>query len=101
MRAALAIGRRAGMDQWKARYVPLCHFTGCLDQISELNEKKLFLTEHWAPDFKNTDAIGSRAEVARAKTPRCRGCALYRACEGIWVEYLKRFGDGELKPVKK
>ena len=101
MRAALAVGRRAGMDQWKARYVPLCHFTGCLDQISELNEKKLFLTEHWAPDFKNTDAIGSRAEVARAKTARCRGCALYRACEGIWVEYLKRFGDGELKPVKK
>lgn len=101
MRSALAIGRRAGMDQWKARYVPLCHFTACLDQISELNEKKLFLTEHWAPDFKNTDAIGSRAAVARAKTPRCRGCALCRACEGIWVEYLKRFGDGELRPVKK
>jgi MoaA/NifB/PqqE/SkfB family radical SAM enzyme len=100
MRRALAIGRRAGMDQWKVRYVPLCHFTDCLDQISELNEKKLFLTEHWAPDFRNTDAIGSRAEVARAKTARCRGCVLYRACEGIWVEYLKNFGDGELKPVK-
>jgi len=101
MRRALAIGRRAGMDQWKARYVPLCHFTDCLDQISELNEKKLFLTEHWAPDFKNTDAIGSRAAVARAKTGRCRGCVLYGACEGIWVEYLKRRGDKELKPVKK
>lgn len=100
MRRALAIGRRAGMDQWKVRYVPLCHFTDCLDQISELNEKKLFLTEHWAPDFKNTDATGSRADVARAKTARCRGCALYRACEGIWVEYLKRYGDAELKPVK-
>ncbi len=100
MRRALAIGRRAGMDQWKARYVPLCHFTSCLDQISELNERKLFLTEHWAPDFKNTDAIGSRAEVARAKTARCRGCALCRACEGVWVEYLKNFGDAELKPVK-
>ena len=100
MRRALAIGRKAGMDQWKARYVPLCHFTDCLDQISELNEKKLFKTEHWAPDFKNTDAIGSRAEVARAKTARCRGCALYRACEGIWVEYLKNYGDAELKPVK-
>lgn len=100
MRRALAIGLRAGMDQWKVRYVPLCHFTDCLDQISELNEKKLFKTEHWAPDFRNTDAIGSRAEVARAKTACCRGCALYRACEGIWVEYLKNFGDGELKPVK-
>ena len=100
MRSALAIGRAAGMDQWKARYVPLCHFTACLDQISEINEKKLFLTEHWAPDFKNTDALKSRAKVAPAKTARCRGCRLYRACEGIWVEYLRNFGDAELKPVK-
>ena len=101
MRAALAIGRRAGMDQWKARYVPLCHFTGCLDQISELNEKKLFLTEHWAPDFTNKDAIGSRAAVGRRKTARCRGCALYGDCEGIWTEYLARYGDAELKPVRR
>lgn len=101
MRRALALGRRAGMDQWKARYVPLCHFAGFLDQISEINERKVFLTEHWAPDFVNEDAIGSRAEVARGKTARCRGCALYGSCEGIWTEYLKRYGDAELKPVKK
>ena len=99
MRRALAIGRAAGMDQWKARYVPLCHFTDCLDQISEINERRLFLTEHWAPDFRNDDAIGSRAAVGRRKPARCRGCRLYAACEGIWVEYLKRYGDAELKPV--
>ncbi len=101
MRRALEIGLRSGMDQWKARYVPLCHFTGCLEQISEINEKTLFLTEHWAPDFVNTDAIGSRAALGRRKTARCRGCLLYSACEGIWVEYLKNYGDRELKPVKK
>ncbi len=101
MRRALAAGLRAGMDQWKARYVPLCHFTGCLGQISEINEKTLFLTEHWAPDFINTDAIGSRAVVGRRKTGRCRGCLLYSACEGLWVEYLRNYGDLELKPVKK
>ncbi len=101
MRRALAIGRQAGMDQWKVRYVPLCHFTDCLDQISEINERKLFLTEHWAPDFKNTDAVASRAVVGRRKTARCRGCSLYNLCEGIWVEYLKNYGDSELKPVKR
>ena len=101
MRRALAAGLCAGMDQWKARYVPLCHFTGCLGQISEINEKTLFLTEHWAPDFINTDAIGSRAVVGRRKTGRCRGCLLYSACEGLWVEYLRNYGDLELKPVKK
>jgi molybdenum cofactor biosynthesis enzyme MoaA len=101
MRSALALGLRAGMDQWKARYVPLCHFKDVLGQISELNERRLFLTEHWAPDFVNEDATGSRAEVARSRTARCRGCALYAECEGIWNEYLRRYGDAELKPVKK
>lgn len=100
MRRALAIGRRAGLGEWKARYVPLCHFTGCLRQVSEINERRLYRTEHWAPDFVNEDAVASRAAVGRAKTSRCRGCALYGKCEGIWVEYLKRFGDSELKPVK-
>jgi MoaA/NifB/PqqE/SkfB family radical SAM enzyme len=101
MRRALQLGRRAGFAQWKARYVPLCHFEGFLDQISEINERRVFLTEHWAPDFVNEDAGASRAEVARRRTGRCRGCALYAACEGLWTEYLKRYGDAELKPVKK
>lgn len=100
MRRALALGRKAGFGEWKVRYVPLCHFRDCLDQISEINERELFLTEHWAPDFSNPDAIGSRAAVGRRKTARCRGCRLYGACEGIWVEYLKRYGDAELKAVK-
>lgn len=101
MRAALAAGRRSGLGQWKARYVPLCHFTSCLRQISETNERSLFLTEHWAPDFLNRDAVGSRAVVARKKTERCAGCALYDECEGIWTGYITRYGDGELKPVKR
>lgn len=101
MRRALALGRAAGYGEWKARYVPLCHFKDCLGQISEMNERELFLTEHWAPDFVNRDAIGSRAAVGRRKTARCRGCVLYGSCEGIWNEYLKNYGDAELKPVRK
>lgn len=100
MRRALALGRAAGLDQWKARYVPLCHFKDCLDQISEINEREIFFTEHWAPDFVNRDAIASRAEVGRRKTARCRGCLLYASCEGLWHEYLKNYGDTELKPVR-
>jgi len=101
MRRALALGRAAGYPGWRVRYVPLCHFKDCLGQISEMNEREQFLTEHWAPDFVNRDAIGSRAEIGRRRTARCRGCLLYGACEGIWTEYLKNFGDAELKPVRK
>ncbi|HAH31639.1 MAG TPA: hypothetical protein DCL44_04930 [Elusimicrobia bacterium] len=100
MRRALEIGLKAGFGQWKVRYVPLCHFTGYEAQISEINEKALFLTEHWAPDFKNLDVVKSRAAVGRRKTEKCLGCRLYGTCEGIWVEYLKNYGDEELHPVQ-
>ena len=100
MRKALRVGLASGFDQWRVRYVPLCHFKGYEAQISEMNERGLFLTEHWAPDFKNTDAIGSRSAVSRRRTTACKGCARLYVCEGLWVEYLKRYGDGELKPVK-
>lgn len=100
MKNALRTGLAAGMDQWKARYVPLCHFKGYETQISEINERTLFLTEHWAPDFKNTDAIGSRRVVSRARPAACAGCVRFNSCEGLWVEYLRRYGDGELKAIK-
>ena len=101
MKKALRIGLAAGFGQWKVRYVPLCHFKGFEAQISETNERLLFHTEHWAPDFKNTDAIGSRSVVGRRRTAACKGCARFHVCEGIWVEYLKRYGDRELKAVKE
>lgn len=97
MKKALRAGRAAGFAEWKARYVPLCHFKGYESQISELNERTLFLTEHWAPDFVNPDAIGSRMTVGRRRPAACAGCAKYALCEGIWTEYLKHYGDGELK----
>lgn len=100
MREALDVGRAAGVRHWTVRYVPLCHFPDHLDQISEIRERAIFRTRHWAPDFKNEDVGGSRVEHGRRKTERCAGCALYDACEGLWKEYLKRYDDSELTPVK-
>jgi len=100
MREALDIGEAAGLTQWKVRYVPLCLFPDHLTHISEINEKSLYMSEHWAPDFTDRDSIASRAEVSRGKTEKCSGCRLSAFCEGIWKEYLGHFGDGELKPIK-
>jgi len=99
MRETLDIGRAGGTRDWTARYVPLCHFTDYLDQISELREVRLFRTRHWAPDFQNEDVGGSRKAAGRLKTERCSGCRLEDRCEGLWKEYLKRRGDLELVPV--
>ncbi|MFH1723455.1 MAG: radical SAM protein [Elusimicrobiota bacterium] len=100
MRETLDVGRAGGTRHWTARYVPLCRFAGYLDQISEIREVSVFHTRHWAPDFKNEDVSASRASAGRMKTERCAGCALHGACEGLWKEYLDRYGDAELVPVE-
>ena len=100
IRRCLDIGQKNKIPHWHVRYVPLCHFTGYLNQISELLEVKKFNTEHLAPDFVNLDVEGSRREVGRLKTEKCRGCRLFDKCEGIWKTYYQHYGDGELKPVR-
>jgi MoaA/NifB/PqqE/SkfB family radical SAM enzyme len=100
MREALAVGRRGGTKDFVARYVPLCHFPDDLDQISEIREVATFRTRHWAPDFKNDDVGAGRVAAGRSKTARCGGCSLFDRCEGIWNEYLARYDDSELTPVK-
>ncbi len=99
MREALDVGRAWGTRNWCVRYVPLCHFTDYLDQVSEIREVELFRTRHWAPDFKNDDVGPSRMAAGRAKTSACEGCAIYDRCEGLWKEYIRHYGDRELSPV--
>lgn len=100
MKKALDIGIKNGFNQWKVRYVPLCYFRDYLSNISEINEAKLFKAKHWAPDFKNDDVVKSRKLFARIKTNKCKSCKLYNVCEGIWKEYIKNYGDKELKPIR-
>lgn len=99
MRSCLEVGRRAGTRDWSVRYVPLCHFPGYEDQVSETLERRVFHTVHLAPDFENGDVSGSRAALAREKPAVCAGCRLYGDCEGIWKEYLRYYGSSELKPA--
>ena len=99
MRACLDLARSAGNCQWHVRYVPLCHFQGYDEHISELGEIKKFRTRHWAPEFKNEDVAASRPGVSRVKTERCAGCREYGRCEGMWKEYVKHYGDAELNPL--
>lgn len=99
IRQCLDLARpRNDISHWHIRYVPLCFFKGYEDSISELHEKKNFHTEHLAPDFQNFDVENSRAIVGRQKPPKCKRCRYYHLCEGIWKEYIRHYGTGELKP---
>jgi MoaA/NifB/PqqE/SkfB family radical SAM enzyme len=99
MRETLDLGRAAGTRDWTVRYVPLCHFLGYEDQVSELRERAQYRTRHWAPEFTNPDVGGTRPLVSRLKTERCRGCLAFDRCEGLWTEYVRRRGDAELRPI--
>ncbi len=99
IKKCLDIGRKNNVPHWHVRYVPLCYFQSYLNQISELQEVKIFKTEHLAPDFENFNVEESRQEFGRTKPKKCQKCKLFNQCEGIWKEYLKHYGDKELKPV--
>lgn len=97
----LDIGKKYKIPHWHIRYVPLCYFQNYLDNISELQEIQNFSNiEQIAPDFYNPNASENRKTIGRSKPEKCLGCKLYVQCEGIWKEYLKHYGDGELNPVK-
>ncbi len=99
IRRCLDIGRGKAVH-WAARYFPACYITDHLDQLSELQETAKFSTEHVAPDFVNMDVEGSRKVVGRIKTGKCDGCRFFGVCEGLWKEYVRNYGDSELKPMK-
>lgn len=96
---ALDIGNK-NKANFTIRYVPLCYFKKYFSQISELREVKYFHTRHYAPDFINEDVEGSRKNISRMKPLKCLKCKEHARCEGIWREYLRNFGEEELRPIK-
>jgi len=99
VKKCLDVGREKKALHWHVRYLPLCQLEDYLEQVSEIDEVKKFQTEHSAPDFFNPNAEESRAEVGRSKAERCGNCRLNEQCEGVWNEYIKNYGDDELKII--
>ncbi len=100
-RKCLDIGKKYQIPHWDIRYAPLCYFQNYLNQISELHEIQVYSnTEQIAPDFYDDNTVRNRQIIGRIKTEKCFGCELYDKCEGIWREYVKYYGDKELKPIK-
>lgn len=93
------VNGRDDISHWHIRYVPLCLFRGYESRISELHERKIFHTEHLAPDFKNLDVTASRIRLSRIKPAKCSKCRYYDICEGIWREYVRHYGSKELLPI--
>jgi len=53
-------------------------------------------THYVDPNFENT-----RIHKLKLKPEKCRQCLLFKTCEGPWIEYISKYGDGELKPINR
>ena len=96
--AARALARLFDMHpgaRLRAFYVPYCFLPRHRERVwHPLRENTLVITP--GDEFmleKGRVDIGT-------KPARCRGCRLYRTCFGVRLNYLARFGDGEIRPLR-
>ena len=93
---ALDAGVAAGAKHWVARYLPVCFMRGYEKHLSELSEPVM---EHVGPEFSDFDVSANRKNNGRVLGPACENCRDSLLCEGPWLEYARRRGFGELRPL--
>lgn len=96
---ALDIAIKNNVKHAVTQYVPLCFMKGYEKHIGELFFEPEHI-EHRAPEFVDLNVVKHRQEVARVKGPQCDDCKYVNICEGIWKQYAKKVGVGELVPIK-
>ncbi len=99
---AAADAIRYGMQTYgaePARYA-LENFPHCLvGPLAALDDdllanRLLVMSEVWDDDLVDID------DFNKVKPPACAGCAHYDRCPGLFVEYVRQRGDGEVRPVR-
>lgn len=99
IKKCLDFTRQSMVGHCAIRYVPICKLKDYERYVSDIRDMDTVHTEHIAPDFKDYFVEKTRRDSCRIKTKKCHRCQYYRTCEGVWKEYIKRFGDKELRPV--
>ncbi len=93
----LAYAKKKQVIHWAVRFIPPCFLKGYEEFVSDTRDLKTVHTKHIALDFKDNHVEKSRKLIWRKKTKKCLTCFFYSSCEGLWKEYLKHFGDNEIK----
>lgn len=73
---------------------PLCLLPGFEDLLSDLRSHEIA----WMSEPED-DGIEPVDDALLTKPRRCAACTLRARCPGIYIGYLQRRGDAELKPV--
>ncbi|MBN2094936.1 MAG: radical SAM protein [Candidatus Aenigmarchaeota archaeon] len=82
--------------------VPFCFLAGFETCVSELH----YLRGYSKGETSSLRQVGDpeidwqRNRISiKAKSKNCTNCKFFNICEGVWKEYLEKYGSEELKPV--
>jgi len=79
--------------------MPFCHMAGYEEFVGELHyfgEQGVLLKQYGQDELIEWDV--ERLNIKR-KFPQCKQCRFNPICEGPWMEYPQRRGDGEFIPI--
>jgi cyclic pyranopterin phosphate synthase len=81
--------------------IPLC----TTEAVPDFNRGYVESYVHFSPGEGESDLVQIRRadldEAERRKRAECRGCRYDSVCEGVWGNYLRRFGWDEFHPVSQ
>jgi cyclic pyranopterin phosphate synthase len=83
------------LDKGLVFNIPFC----CLEeQANKMVELSSFNTKVSSPSSV-IESVDYERLKSKKKLERCEKCIYFQSCEGIWLDYLKIFGDGEFQPI--
>lgn len=79
----------------RTSHIPPCFMNGIEGIYFDIKEEELLVI---TPG--NSFMVVQSPSESSTKTTRCIGCRLYNRCAGVRNEYIERFTDIEIKPLK-
>ena len=97
VRRGLEVGRRAGVVA-QTEAIPPCMLPEYEEHMAEwvLPDAAIFDAESVLDSYRSY-----RLAEGKAKGPRCADCFWNPWCEGVWREYVERYGWAEFEPVSR
>lgn len=97
---SLDIGNNDGYF-WRIRNAPLsCYFKDYFERLNWSGKQESHLFLRTAKARLIHQAVEKRRKIwIWVKLSKCRFCNYQEGCPGIWQEYLKQYGDEEVKPI--
>lgn len=98
IKKSIAFGSRNGISL-DFSGIPLCFMRGYEKHSFELIEDCQGLNKEIDSPMEKKQDFKKLFFSMKCKPMKCKTCAYYYICEGMWTDYLSLYGDAELEPI--